>query len=167
MDMINKLKLKVHKNVLFFFAAFVWGFAAYRILLIGIGDVIKNTEFYWINIIIGIIGAYFFFKSVFYKMYKKHVKRIINSKSEKLCIFSFFDVKGYIIMLFMITFGITIRKLNFIPSLYLGTFYITLGGSLLSASLIFFYSALKYDKVKEKYINRTLEAKYMEPINQR
>jgi hypothetical protein len=156
--MINKLKLKVHKRVLFFFAAFVWGFAAYRILLIGVGDVLKNTEFYWINIIIGIIGVYFFFKGVFYKMYKKHTRRIINSESEKLFIISFFDVRGYIIMIFMITLGVTLRKLNVIPSLYIGTFYITLGGSLLSASLSFLYAALKYDRVKEKYFNRTLEA---------
>ena len=152
MDIINKLKPKVHKRVLFFLASFVWGFAAYRILLIGIEDVLKNTEFYWINMIIGIIGAYFFFKSVFYKMYKKHTKRIINSQSEKLCIFSFFDFRGYIIMIFMITFGITLRKLNVIPSLYLGTFYITLGGSLLSASLSFLYAALEYDRVKQKYL---------------
>ena len=163
--MINKLKLKVHKRVLFFIASFVWGFAAYRILLIGVGDVLKNTEFYWINIIIGVSGIYFFFKGVFYKMYKKHARRIINSESVKLFIFSFFDARGYIIMIFMITFGATLRKLNVIPSLYLGTFYITLGGSLLSASLSFLYSALKYDRVKEKYINGTLEAKYTELIN--
>ena len=55
MDILNKLRPKVHKRVLFFLASFVWGFAAYRILLIGIDDVLKNTEFYYINIIIGII----------------------------------------------------------------------------------------------------------------
>ena len=118
------------------------------------------------NIIIGIIGVYFFYKGVFYKMYIKHIKRIINSESEKLCIFSFFDIRGYIIMIFMITFGVTLRKLNVIPSLYLGTFYITLGGSLLSASLSFLDAALKYDRVKEKYFNDISEGKSTELINE-
>ena len=115
MEVVNKLKPAVPKRVLFFAAAFVWGFASYRVLGMGFSDVLRNTKSYWINIIIGFIGFYFFFRYVFFKMYLKHTKRIVNDKSDKLCIFSFFDVKGFVIMALMITGGITLRKADIIP----------------------------------------------------
>lgn len=153
MGLVNKLKPAVPKRVLFFVAAFVWGFASYRILDIGFFDVIRNTKSYWINMITGFIGFYFFFRYVFYKMYQRHTKRIINAKSDHLCIFSFFDIKGFMIMAFMITGGIVLRKAEIIPSLYLGTFYITLGLSLLSAAFSFMYAGVNYRVIKTKYFN--------------
>lgn len=152
MDIVNKITPRVPKRVLFFAAASVWGFASYRILLIGFTDVIKYANNYWINFFIGLVGFYFFFKSVFYKMYKKHTKRIVNSKIERPCFFSFFDKKGFGIMAFMIIGGISIKKANIFPPLYLGTFYITLGLSLLAAGISFLYAGIWYEKAVEKYL---------------
>ena len=151
MELISKIKPGVPKRVLFFVAAFVWGFAANRIINIGFNDVMRNTNDYWINIAIALVGFYFFFKYVFYRMYKKHTKRIVNSEIEKPCIFSFFDIKGFAIMAFMITFGVTLRKLGVIPPLYIGTFYITLGFSLLAAAISFLYAGIRYKLISVKY----------------
>ena len=151
MELIKKFKPGVPKRVLFFAAAFIWAFASNRILSIGFTDVMYNTKAYWINIIIGLTGFYFFFKYVFYKMYKKHTKRIINSEIEKPCVFSFFDIKGFLIMAFMITFGVTLRKASIVPPLYLGTFYLTLGFSLLAAALSFLYAGVRYKLIVIKY----------------
>ena len=41
--------------------------------------------------------------------------RIGEKKKEKNCPFSFFDVKGWIIMVFMITFGVTMRSFQILP----------------------------------------------------
>lgn len=153
MDTVNKIKLTVPKRILFFEAAFVWGFAASRILKIGFTGVYTNTKYYWINILIGLIGFYFFYKNVFCKMYLKHTKRIVNSEQDRLFVLSFFDIKGFAIMTFMIVFGITLRMLNLVPLLYLATFYITLGLSLFSAALSFLYSGVKYEYIKVKYCN--------------
>ena len=153
-DTLKKIKLGVPKRVLFFSAAAVWGFASSRILKIGVSDIISDTSSYGINFAIGIVGFYFFFKYVFYKMYKKHTKRIVNLEIEKPCIFSFFDLKGFGIMAFMIIGGITLRRSNIIPSLYMGTFYITLGLSLLSAAVSFLYAGLRYKFIESKYLNK-------------
>lgn len=153
-DTLNKIKIGVPKRVLFFSAAAVWGFASFRILKIGVSDIISDTSSYWINFAIGIVGFYFFFKYVFYKMYKKHTKRIVNLEIEKPCIFSFFDLKGFGIMAFMIAGGITLRRANIIPSLYMGTFYITLGLSLLSAAVSFLYAGFRYKFIAMKYLNK-------------
>ena len=149
----KKIKLGVPKRILFFLAAAVWGFASSRILKIGGSDVISNTSSYWINFIIGIFGCYFFFKYVFYNMYKKHTKRIVNLEIEKPCIFSFFDLKGFGIMAFMITGGIILRRSHIIPSLYMGTFYITLGLSLLLAAVSFLYAGVRYKLIEGKYLS--------------
>jgi hypothetical protein len=161
MEFIEKIKPAVPKRVLFFVAALVWGFVSYRILLMGITDILGNTKSYWINFLIGICGYIPFFWFVFLKMYFKHTRRIINSKLEKHCIFSFFDIKGFAIMAFMIIFGITLGKLNIIPELYMGTFFISLGLSLLSAAICFLYSGVRFERVKVKFLvddhDRTLD----------
>lgn len=152
MNLTDKLAPTVPKRALFFMAALVWGFAGSRILKIGFTDIFNNTGSQWLYIMIGIAGFYFFFKYVFYKMYLKHTKRIVNSVKEKLCIFSFFDVRGFTIMAFMIAFGVTMRKLKVVPPLYMGTFYITLGLSLSAAALSFLYSGIRYDLAKEMFL---------------
>lgn len=151
MKNLDKFKIAVPKRVLFFAAALVWGFASSRILEIAIKDMI-NIKNNWIYIIIGIIGFYFFFKGVFYRLYKKHTTRIVNSKKEKMCVFSFFDAKGYVIMAFMISMGIFIRKLNVVPTVYLSTFYISLGLSLLGAGISFLYAGIEYKNIIKKYM---------------
>lgn len=153
---LNKIKPGVPKRVLFFLAAAVWGFASSRILKIGVTDIINYSSLYLVNFVIGITGCYFFFKYVFYKMYKKHTKRIVNMKIEKPCMFSFFDLKGFGIMIFMITGGITLRKSNIIPAAYMGTFYITLGLSLLLAAVSFLYAGFRYEFILSKYLNKAV-----------
>ncbi|MGL5714410.1 MAG: hypothetical protein ACRCX2_15430 [Paraclostridium sp.] len=152
MTNIEKFKPAVSKRILFIFAAIIWGIAADRVLTLGIRDVSSNTSNEYIYFLVGALGATIFFRKVFLKIYKKNVKRIINSELEKHCTFSFFDVKGFITMAFMITFGISLRGLSFIPKLYLGTFYLVIGLSLLSSAIIFFLAFIRFDVIKEKYL---------------
>lgn len=152
MTNIDKFKPAVSKRILFLFAAIIWGIAADRVLTLGIGDVVSNTSNKYIYFLIGALGAAIFFTKVFFKIYKKNVKRIINSELEKHCAFSFFDVKGFLTMAFMITFGISLRGLAFIPKLYLGTFYLVIGLSLLASAIIFFLAFLRYESIREKYL---------------
>lgn len=158
MDILKRFKLGVPKRVLFFAAALVWGIASYRIISMGIVDAVIKSKYYLLNIPIGLIIFYLFSKNVFNKMYLKHTKRIINGKIERPCIFSFFDFKGYVIMAFMITGGIALRRSKLIPPVYLGIFFIGLGLSLLLASAFFLYSGVRYAEIKEKYYIEKVEA---------
>lgn len=151
MALVNKPNFTVPKRVLLFVAAFVWGLASYRILDLGFSDVLSNTKSYWVNIVLGFIGFYFFYRYIFFKVFQRNTKRIINAITDGLPLFSFLDIKGFITMAFMITFGIILRRTKIIPSLYLGTFYITLGLSLLSGAFSFMYAGIKYEVIKAKY----------------
>jgi len=151
MEWANKIKPAVPKRILFFVAALFWGFAAYRVLELGFSDVLGNTRLHWPYMVTGFVGFYFFFRYILLKVFRKNTKRIVNAKSDSPCFFSFFDFKGYVTIAFMITAGILLNKTEVIPPLYLGTFYISIGLSLLLAAFIFIHAGIKYEVVKTLY----------------
>ncbi|MCS6133208.1 hypothetical protein DWV13_16570 [Clostridium botulinum] len=144
--------LKVEKKVLLLIAGLVWSFAGFRVLILGIGDV-KNNGNFIVDLIFAAIISSIFFKFVFSKMYNKHTKRIVTSELEKHCIFSFFDVRSYFIMGFMIFLGINVRNLGIFNPVYVGIFYMGLGCALLMAGILFLISSLNFKKVKLRYNN--------------
>lgn len=143
MDSIKTLNLKVNKKVLMIIGGLVWIFAGTRVFSLGYKDV---TNINTIGVIASIVVFAVFFNFIFYKMAKKHVKRIDNKAKQKLCVFSFFDIKGYIIMTCMMTFGITLRSTGIINPNYLGLFYIGLGFALSLGGIIFLLSGINYKR---------------------
>lgn len=143
--------LAVSKRVLLLVAGLVWGFAGLRVFTIGRGDVLLNKGNIFISIVFSITIFYIFFNFIFKKILIKHTKRIINSKLEKQCIFSFFDIKGYIVMGCMMIFGIVIRNLGVLNNTLLGNFYMGLGAALFLAGLTFLISSINFEETKVKY----------------
>lgn len=149
--MSKNIKLGVPRRVLLFLASLVWAIAGFNILKIAIEELLIIENMQIIGIIGGIIGFLLFFKFVFFKMYKKHTSRIINIENERPCIFSFFDRKGYMIMIFMITLGISLRGFNLIGGIPLVMLYLSIGLSLSSASIAFLLAFVNYEKSVGKY----------------
>ncbi len=150
--MNKNLKPGVPKRILLFLASLVWAIAGFNILKIALQELFTIEHMHTVGIIGGIVGFALFFKFVFFKMYKKHTIRIINIENERPCIFSFFDKRGYVIMIFMITLGVSLRAFNLISGVPLIILYLSLGLALSSASIAFFIAFLNYDKVIKKYI---------------
>lgn len=144
---------KVEKKTLLLIAGIIWGFAGFRVLTIGLGDVQINNGNWIVSIVSGSVVFYMFFKFIFSKMFKKHTRRIINSSLEKHCIFSFFDLKSYCIMGVMIFLGITVRNIGIFNPVYVGDFYIGLGLALFMAGVLFLLSSIKFTNTKLKYSN--------------
>ena len=108
------MKFGVNKKVLLYTAGCVWIFAGINILRIGIVTWLNDTH-YWL------------FK----------IGERISRKNGKHCPFSFFDVKGWIIMIFMIAFGITIRALHLLPNSFISVFYTGLSTALIITGFLF------------------------------
>jgi len=144
MNIWTKLKPGVPKQVLVILAASLWGFASYRILKLSFIKIDENARNAWINYSIGVLGFMPFYWFVFRKVSKRYVLRIINMKEEKPCLFAFFDIRGYILMTFMITMGILISHWSLIPDLYKGTFFVSLGLSLLASAIYYLYAGFRY-----------------------
>jgi hypothetical protein len=144
---LYKLKPGVPKIVVIIVGASVWAFAAYRILGLGIKEIEHEALNQWVNYIIGIAGFIPFFILVFRKVSKRYVNRIINHKQQRPCIFGFFDLRGYLLMSVMITAGILVSHWKLIPELYKGTFFISLGLSLLASAVYFVVEGIKFVRI--------------------
>lgn len=153
MEILTKYIPKVEKRVLLLIAGIVWSFAGFRVFTLGLEDVHFSRENWIVSLIFASITFYVFFRFIFMKLVKKHTLRIINSEFEKQYIYSFFDLKSYFIMFFMMSIGISVRSLWIFNFYYIGTFYMGLGFALFSAGILFLNSSLNYEIAKIKYSN--------------
>lgn len=149
------LKPGVSKPVLIALGAALWGFAAYRILKMGFIAIETHSLQHFINYLIGIAGFVPFFLLVFRKVSIRYITRIKNLPQRRPCMFAFFDLRGYMVMTFMITMGIAFSRWKIIPELYKGTFFISLGLSLLASSVFFIIEGIQFviqnQKKKSKF----------------
>jgi hypothetical protein len=143
---LHRYKPGAPKIVLIILGASLWGFASYRILKLGIGMIEQHALHHWLNYLIGLAGFFPFFLLVFRKVSKRYVNRIIHHKYERPCVFGFFDLRGYILMSFMIGTGIAVSHWKVIPDLYKGTFFISLGLSLLASAIFYIVEGSKFVK---------------------
>lgn len=147
---LQTLKPGVPKPVLIALGAVLWGFAAYRILKMGFIFIERHALHLFVNYLIGIAGFIPFFLLVFRKVSLRYITRIKNLPQRRPCMFAFFDFRGYILMTFMITMGITFSHWKIIPELYKGTFFISLGLSLLASSIFYIIEGVQFVIQKEK-----------------
>ena len=149
-QILQKLKPGVPKPVLIALGAALWGFAAYRILKMGFIYIEMHALHHWLNYLIGVAGFIPFFMLVFRKVSLRYINRIKNLPQHRPCMFAFFDVRGYILMSFMIGMGISISHWKVIPELYKGTFFISLGLSLLASSVFYIIEGVQFVILQQK-----------------
>ena len=98
--------MKIKKQNLLLLASLVWMIAGFNVLRIGIETYAEYQTV--INYIVTIIVFLLFWFMVFYKLTNKHTIRIQGYEEEKQLFYKFFDLKSFLIMAFMISFGIII-----------------------------------------------------------
>ncbi len=135
---------RCYKRNLLVVAGIVWIMAGTMVSKLGIEVFLNGYKYKFIYLIVGITVFSIFFNFIFKKMVKKHKNRILNKDKEKLCVFSFFDVKSYIIMLFMMGLGITIRSIQSINPVYWAPVYIGIGSALFLAGVLFIIEWIKW-----------------------
>lgn len=128
---------RCNKRNLLLIAGFIWMFAGSMVSKLGFEVLFTSSIYPFISLIVAIITFYIFFNFIFIKLVKKHKNRIYEKEQDKLCLFSFFDVKSYIIMIFMMGLGITIRSINSINPLCWAAVYIGIGLALFSSGVAF------------------------------
>lgn len=82
---------------------------------------------------------------VFSRLVNKHTGRIKKHDAERQYFWKFFDMKSFIIMAFMMAFGITIRAFEIVPEVFIAVFYTGLGLALSLAGLLFAVNYIRYD----------------------
>lgn len=124
-------------------AAGIWLLAGLFLLYRGIGS-LQDVDFRWWKMLLAVAGGIIFFLFVFVSISSKHITRITALDILKPCVFSFFDLKSYVIMIVMITLGVTVRKLHLVSGEMISYFFITMAIPLLSSSVRFFAAWKNY-----------------------
>lgn len=131
------MKYGVNRQFLLITTGILWIIAGANILRIGIATWINNTQDWMFKAGEATVIFLLFFVFIFRKLYYKHTRRIEKKKENKNCPFSFFDVKSWIVMVFMIALGITIRSLHLLPDSFISVFYTGLSIALILTGILF------------------------------
>jgi len=131
---------RISKIYLLLVAAFVWTFAGGMLLYRGYSMSIPFPHFLVLKITGCIFAGLLFFTLLFTKISKKYVLRIRNLPIDHPCVFSFFNLKSYLMMVVMISSGIILRKTGVVSPEYLSLIYVTMGIPLLMSSFRFYTS---------------------------
>lgn len=146
--LLSNLKPGVPKRWLFFIAALVWAYAAFRVFKMAWLYAPDASLPMWEVIVFGLIGFVVFFNFVFLKVCRKHIRRITSMGKRNPCLFAFFGWKSYLLIAFMVSMGILLAHLHLIPLFLQGIFYIALGGSLLFSALMLLNAGILYHESK-------------------
>lgn len=141
---MNKLVPRCSRRTLFMLAALVWMMAGSMVTKLGYEVIVRTKGQKVISVVVALIVFLIFYNLIFKKMARKHQSRILAKTQEKVCSFSFFDKKAYIIMASMMSLGILIRSLPFINPMCWAPFYIGLGIALFSAGILFMIGWFKW-----------------------
>lgn len=139
------MRFGVNRQTLLIIAGCVWIIAGANILRIGILTWLNDAQYWLFKVSEATIVFLLFFNFVFKKLFYKHSHRI-SLKKGKSCPFSFFDVKGWIIMVVMITFGVTARKFHLLPNSFISVFYTGLSLALIITGGLFLIQSHKMKK---------------------
>ena len=130
------MSYQVSRQTLIITAGIIWIIAGANILKIGITTWMSDS-LYWPWKVAGAIAIFIiFFFLIFKRLYGKHTRRIAE-KDDKNHPLAFFDAKGWIIMAFMMTMGITVRTFHLLSESFIAYFYTGLSVALIMTGLLF------------------------------
>ena len=129
--------LKMKKENLITVAGVVWLLAGANVALIGVRASLEMSGAAVGALVLGAVSAFFAFHAMFGTIVLKNAQRIRGLDGERLSFLRFLDLKGYLIMAFMMSFGFGLRLTGLIPNWFFAFFYTGLGCALTLAGASF------------------------------
>ena len=133
-------RFRIKKQPLIAVAGVVWLLAGVNVALIGARAAVemRGAAVGVVGaLIVGTVAAFFAFHAMFGKIVLKNAQRIRGLDAERLNFLRFLDLKGYLIMAFMMSFGFSLRLSGLIPTWFFAFFYTGLGCALTLAGASF------------------------------
>ena len=116
----------------------LWTAIGTKIAITGVVHYLKvnplNSLLWMIPLSLAVFAAFYV---MFTGVVKRYSARILSLPDERTSVLRTFSVKGYIIIAFMISLGITLSHIRGIPSNFFAWFYCGLGPGLASAGIRF------------------------------
>lgn len=130
--------LPVPKRHLLLANAIVWGAPGVKILVTGIQSYMAlwpSKSFFWLAV--GTVLVLAGFVWMFNRIVNKYSDRIIQFPQKKKSLLAFLPVKGWILVLFMMGLGISLKFIPAVPTEFFASFYCGLGPALIAAAAQF------------------------------
>lgn len=134
----------VRKKTLLLLASFMWLVAGFNVLRLGLLAYQSMGKLTAQNLLLTTLVTTMF-GLMFYKMTRKHLRRIKAYTSKTLGFWHFFDLKSYLIMAFMMSMGIYLRAYHLVPLNFIAFFYTGIGLALTLAGALFAKYFLTFD----------------------
>ncbi|MBQ8069786.1 MAG: hypothetical protein IJ202_02925 [Bacteroidales bacterium] len=143
----SKPILPVKKRHLLLANAIIWGAPGIKILITGVQAYLslwpsKKIIFLAIGTVLVLAG----FTAMFSRIVKKYSDRITGFPEEKKSVFAFLSTKGYILIIFMMCLGISLKFIPGVPTEFFASFYCGLGPALIVAAAKFFSAWIEEGK---------------------
>ncbi len=132
--------MRINSKYLFLIASIIWMIPGIIITRRGF---MTTPESWGIWRIVGAVLTLAFFLFIFTRMTAKNKKRINSFEGTKQSVFNTFELKTWIIIIFMILLGVVLRLLPWNIEVFVAFFYPGLGIALLTASIIFFIAFIQ------------------------
>lgn len=127
------------KRHLLLLSALLWSFAAYKILSKGLPCLLEDHR-WWIILICLVLAAGFIL--MFNRVSNKYSLRIHNLEGERFPFYKFMSPKGYVLIAFMMTLGISLGHIPGMPKAFFAAFYPALGSGLTFGAIKYLYKAI-------------------------
>lgn len=144
MSKLYWLRPVVSRRILLFIAAGVWTFAGSMLFYKGFKMLDLSSRFVGFKLILVLTAGIVFYHRLFSRLSMKHTLRILQMKEARPWVFSFFNLRSYLMMVLMISMGVTLRKSGLIAPEYLSMLYLTMAIPLMLSSIRFYYTGLYY-----------------------
>lgn len=139
----GKVMFKINKRFLLLIAGIIWMTSGIMIMRTGYLE-FENID----NIFVAISGAtivfLIFYLFIFKNIVKKNDKRVKEMFENKQYFWKCFDLKQYVIIACMMTFGIVLRKYNLVQKSFIAFFYTGLGFALFSCGTRFIARFIRF-----------------------
>ncbi|MBE6322798.1 MAG: hypothetical protein E7073_07255 [Bacteroidales bacterium] len=135
--------IPVRKEHLLLMLVLFWLGPGVRILITGMQAMqqVKDARperVWWLCLIAVAVAVAFSF--MFNNFIKRYTARILNFPVRKKSLFAFFDLHGYLLILFMMGLGISLKFVPGMPAEFFAGFYPGLGTALIIAGVRYFAS---------------------------
>lgn len=138
----TRSNMTMARSYLYLMAAAIWGIPGVIITAKGVGAYtqVMQSQLWWLMMITScvIMGFYFIFRSIT----RRYIERIA-SLSSRCRLWHTFPTKGWFLLLFMMSLGVALRHIPFIPIQFTASFYSALGPMLFVSSLRFLYAMMR------------------------
>jgi hypothetical protein len=138
-----KITPRVSRHNLLLAAACMWLFAGGMLLWRSWVYFRPVSGWPWL-LILSFTGGFLFFWGMFLRISTKHITRIQEMKTERPCLFSFFNLQSYGMMAVMISGGVGLRTSHVVALPYLSLFYLFMSIPLLLSAVRFVRAWLIY-----------------------